>query len=303
MAVGKASTMFAATIAVVSLLPASFDYSLASLLFIPGVAAVMFLWFAGAYLLLTLSGAVALLGTAALDLNRGLFLLIGFFLPALLVTWTQWKGYGLSLTMALGILPVALAIGSAFHLFQELFRLITAGFAQVAARPEVVRMYSARDYEALLRYVDWMTNTVMTLFPALLLAFHSVLLFSGIVIGVYIIRRNNIFARGIRDVAFWKVSEWVLVPLGLAIIFVLTKAESLAFIGWNVLFLLSILYSICGLSFVEYQMRRRRFPLSVKVLVYLFLFLTQFVAAVVLPLLALFDSKFDFRRVRARQIG
>jgi uncharacterized protein YybS (DUF2232 family) len=108
---------------------------------------------------------------------------------------------------------------------------------------------------------------------------------------------------GIRNFPLWKPAEALIIPLGIAGIFVLTEESTLSMIGWNLLFVLFCLYTIFGLSFIEFQMRRRSFPTGIKVAVYLFLFLTQFVAAVVLPLIALFDSKFDFRKVRAKQIG
>jgi hypothetical protein len=50
-------------------------------------------------------------------------------------------------------------------------------------------------------------------------------------------------------------------------------------------------------------MRTRGFPLPVKIVIYLFLFIAQVIAAIVLPLIALFDAKFDFRKIRAKQLG
>ncbi len=300
----RPETRYAASLAIIALFPASVDYSLAMLLFIGGIAAVLILWYQKAYLLLGLSLVSSTLATTLIfGISKGLFLMIGFAFPALTIALLRRRGWGMAATLGIALLPPVVAMVISYPFWRELVLFMTDELKLTAASSEFTRIYSSAELKLFVDYVNWMADTLLVLFPSLLISLTTAILGVGTLLGNYLIRRSGMFAVPVRSFILWKAPEAILIPMALAVIFVLTEVEILAIIGWNVLFVTFLLYSVCGLSLLEYLVRRFKVPLPVKVLVYLVLFLTQVVAAVGLPLAALFDSHFDFRRVRAKQIG
>jgi uncharacterized protein YybS (DUF2232 family) len=127
--------------------------------------------------------------------------------------------------------------------------------------------------------------------------------FIGGLIGEYFIVRSGIYIKRVPSFAHWKGSEWLIVALGVAAIMILSGMHWLEVIGWNCLIVLLVLFSVFGISLLEFYMRRAHLALGVRILVYLVLFILQFIAGVLLPLAALFDAKYDFRKIRAKRFG
>lgn len=295
---------YAAALVVMALIPACLNYSLVTLLFIPAIAAVLFLWFTRSYLLMAVSLAATLIAATILfGYVTGLLLMIGFAMPALTISLLMKRNHGLVRSGSAALLPPLLGLGLSYSTVREAMLLVTTEFNRAASDPRVAGLYSVADHDLLIRYVNWVSGAVITLLPALLLTMVAAIIFAGGILGIVLIRRQGMFIYGIEDFAMWKLPEWLLLPLAGSVILLLTDQSLLVAMGWNVLFLLYLLYSICGLSLTEYLMRRWKLTLPLKLLVYVVLFLTQIFAAVLLPLAALFDSHFDFRRVRAKLIG
>jgi hypothetical protein len=295
---------YAAALVILALYPACVNYSLAFLLFIPGIAAVIFLWLLNDYvrllpaMLLTLAATFLTFGYIV-----GLFLLIGFAVPALMEAFMLKRSLGLAKSGLVAMIAPITALALSYPIMREATDIVSAELNRMVADPKFAGLYSAADHELLVEYVKWMTGTIELLLPAILLSFVATIIFAGGILGILLARRKGIFVFGIRNVAMWKLPEWPLFPLAVAAILVLTQATAATVIGWNVLFLLFLLYSLAGLSLAEYLMRHWKLSTPLKILFYVALFLTQVVAAVVLPLAALFDSHFDFRRVRAKRLG
>lgn len=300
----RPESRYAAALVVIALFPACANFSLATLLFIPGIAAVIYLWFLKSHLLLMAALAISLAATfLVFGFGGGLFLMIGFAAPALLSATMQQRGHGLVRSGFVAMLPPLMALAASYRLLFEATDLVSAELKRMVASPEFAGLNTAADHHLLIEYVNWMTNTIVTLLPSILVATVSFVILAGGALGILLVRRQGIFAFGIKSFTMWKLPEWTLIPLAVAVLFILVEVNTLVIIGWNVLFLLFLLYSLCGLSLVEFLMRRHKLPRAIKVLIYVVLFFTQVIAGVLLPLAALFDSHFDFRRARAKQIG
>lgn len=300
---GRALT-FAAAGVIALIFPVAVLVPLLNLLLIAGFAAVHYLWLARRWTWLI----QALLAAVALTWAWGgppyaLGLIIVVLIPGLLMTTLRYHRRGLALALlGAGSLPLLLML--AFH---GPFTTLIASFGDqlkaVMQSPLAAQIYSPTDYQKAILYTTLLADNAVYYLPATLLASLLFVLAAGALLGEFLVQRQGIFVYKVPPFSLWKLDEWMVVPVGLAIILVLTKEHLLAVIGWNALLLLFLVFSIFGLAFVEYQMRVRGFPTAVKVVLYLFLFLLQFIAAILLPLIALFDAKFDFRKIRAKQLG
>jgi uncharacterized protein YybS (DUF2232 family) len=300
----RPESRIAAVLLIIALFPASFNLSLVGFMFIPGIAAVIYLWFIGSYAVLIGAIVVSVLAAATVfGYFEGFYMLIGFAIPAVTLASLLERRQGLVKSgLAAMIAPIA-ALAVNHPTLRRLIEFVTTELQRTMTDPELAAIYSVADYELIVRYLNWMVEAMQTLMPSILLISVATILFAGGVLGIMLVRKQDIFVYGFRNFSRWKIPEWMLAPLALSVVLLLTDVAVLGLIGWNLLFLLFLLYSICGLSVVEYLMRRKKFSLSIRILVYLALFLAQIFAAAVLPLIALFDSHFDYRRLRAKQIG
>lgn len=295
---------YAAALVILALYPACVNYSLAFLLFIPGIAAVIFLWLLNDYARLFPAMILALAATfLTFGYIAGLFLMIGFAVPAFMEAFMLKRSLGLAKSGLVAMIAPVTAVALSYPIMRKATQIVSAELTRMVSAPKFAGLYSAADHQLLVEYVKWMTETIALLLPAILLAFVATIVFAGGILGILLVRRKGVFVFGIRDMAMWKLPEWLLFPLAAAAILVLTQAGTATVIGWNVLLLLFLLYSLAGLSLAEYMLRHWKLSTPLKILFYVALFLTQIVAAVVLPLAALFDSRFDFRRVRAKRLG
>ncbi len=284
--------------------PLSVLVPLLNLLMVFGIAAVYYLWFARSWSWLIQGVAAALALTWALGgAARAVILMIIVMIPGLLMTTLRHKRRGLSTALlAAGAIPVLLAVAFS-GVTGELVATFGDQLRAIVQSPQMAQLYSPADYQRAAAYVEVMASNARYYLPATLIAMLVFVNAAGALLGEFMAVRSGYNAFRIPSFAQWKLDEWMVIPVGLAIIAVLSSQEAMVIIGWNALLLLFLIYSVFGLSFLEYQMRTRGFPTPIKVVTYVFLFLTQLVAAVILPLIALFDAKFDFRKIRAKQLG
>ncbi len=301
---GERAMVFTAAGVTALAFPLSVLAPLVNLLMIFGIAAVYYLWFARSWSWLIQSVAAALALTWALGgATRAVILMILVMIPGLMMTALRHKRRGLSTALlAAGTIPVLLAVAFS-GVTGELITTFGDQFRAMVQSPQMAQIYPPADYQRVVEYVEAMASNARYYLPATLLAMLVFVNVAGAMLGEFMAVRSGYNVHRIPPFAQWKLDEWMVIPVGLAIIAVLSNQEALTVAGWNALLVLFLVYSVFGLSFLEYQMRTRGFPTPVKVVIYVFLSLTQLVAAVVLPLIALFDAKFDFRKIRAKQLG
>lgn len=269
-----------------------------------GLIGVHYLWYARQYWLLALSMTLALVGTLMWrGTPAGVVLITGMAIPAMVMAIVRGKGYGTATAVAAGVLFPVSAIAINYGFFASMLQFLSVELKRMALTAQMPGVYTVQQQGLILDTMNRLADKLPYYFPAAILLLIVALFSVSLLVGNYLVRAVGIFARPISEFALWKLPEWLVIPLGVAVILVLTNHSALAIIGWNALLFFAALYSICGLSLVEYVLRTRRFPTAAKIAIYLFLFLTQVVAGIVLPLVALLDSKFDFRKIRAKQLG
>ena len=112
-------------------------------------------------------------------------------------------------------------------------------------------------------------------------------------------RQNIVFPEFIN----WKM-PFVLTPFLVAVIIMrLFGNDLIILIADNLLLILAVFYAITGIALIEFYMKRFRFAILSRVLVYLLFLLTHVVGFALLTLLGFIDSFFDWRRKYPLPLG
>jgi len=122
--------------------------------------------------------------------------------------------------------------------------------------------------------------------------------FAGMMIG-----KDGGFYRQLRDFRHWKAGLVSMIVLAVSLLIWIVDFKPLQHPIENVLFLLGVVYMICGFSVIEYYLRKRRVHTALRVVTYILLILSGWFGGGLAAALGLVDSHFDFRRVKAREIG
>lgn len=301
---GRPEAKFAAALVVVALAPAAKILPLALLLHIPAIGALLYLWYRRQYLIAGLAMLTTLIITGFwLGWSYSIFLACSFVLPGTGLAMLQQRRRSLVQSVALATLAPAVALVATYRYWSEALQLFNSEIKLWATNPEFGVAQGWAGSPEHLAQIEWLADKVTLLFPALVLIFVAALIFGGALLGYLLSRETRVYRTPPIRYVLWKMPEWSLAPLALAVVLLLFEQSVLSLLGWNLLLVMFVLYSLCGLALLEYLLRHYRLRGSLKALVYLVLFLTQVVAGVLLPLVAIFDSHFDFRRVRAKRIG
>jgi uncharacterized protein YybS (DUF2232 family) len=118
----------------------------------------------------------------------------------------------------------------------------------------------------------------------------------------YYTRRDSYFP-GFGPFIYWKMPEKVLYGLGAFLVIRLIAEGTLKIAADNAIFILLTIYAVCGLALIEHLLRRMRLPMLVRAIFYVGLLLMQVPGLVITSGAGLFDSYFDFRKVRAHTLG
>lgn len=163
--------------------------------------------------------------------------------------------------------------------------------------------YGAETMADVLDKVGVVAALMRRLLPGIMILSGLGQLFIGFMaVDLYYTRRDRYFP-GFGPFTFWKMPEGLVYLLGLALAIRLTAhGPGLAVVD-NVLLILAVAYAVCGLALMETLLRRLQLPLLVKIIFYVGLLLMQVPGMIIMALLGLFDSYFDFRRVRAHTLG
>lgn len=177
-----------------------------------------------------------------------------------------------------------------------------------SAGQTVAATLTTRGYtpEVINEWLDALSNTTVLierLLSGMLIMGNIVQLFIALLlVEVYYARRNSYFP-GFGPFIYWKVPEKLFYLLGVVLLARLLFNEEVRLVADNLLFMLSFIYAVGGLSLIEHLLRKLKLPLLVKILFYFGLLLMQLPGLIVACLAGLFDSYFDFRRVRAHSLG
>ncbi len=298
---GRPEAKLAAALIIVALAPAGKIPVLSLLLHIPAIGALLHLWYRRQYPLAGIAMVTLLfISVFWLGLGYSALLLCSYTLPATGIAVLRQHGRSLVHSVALATIFPAGALAATYGTWSGAMSLFATEMKLWAAGPEFA-IFQSSGVSA--TQIGGLVDTVVLLYPAVLLLTIGALLFGGALLGYQLSREAAVYRIPPLRFIWWKMPEWTLIPLALAVILVLLEQPVLKAIGWNSLLILFVLYSLCGLALLEYWLRRRALRPRLKFLVYLGIFLTQIVGAVLMPLAALFDTKFDFRRIRARRLG
>jgi len=164
------------------------------------------------------------------------------------------------------------------------------------------------DADTIDRFIDqarFMTRVLVRLLPAMMILSGIAQLFVAFLVTEWYYTRQDSYFPGFGPFVYWKVPEKALYLLGVVLIVRLTIGGTAQAAADNIAFMAMIIYVVCGLALIEYALRKLRLPAVVRVLFYLGMgvLLIQVFGLIVTAIAGMFDSYFDFRKVRARAIG
>ena len=136
------------------------------------------------------------------------------------------------------------------------------------------------------------------------MALHGVtLLFIGWLILKMVMDMMRKFHPGLGSFIYWKMPPLFIYIAGLFFLVRLIGPDLLKVIADNALLFLGFFYALFGFAVIEFFLKKVRLSLILKVLFYLGFVFLQLPGLIMAAMIGLFDSYFDFRKVRARMIG
>jgi uncharacterized protein YybS (DUF2232 family) len=166
----------------------------------------------------------------------------------------------------------------------------------------------ASDTKTINRFIDeaqFVTRVFVRLLPGMMILSGIMQLFIAFLAAEWYFTRRDGYFSGFGRFIYWKVPEKVLYFLGVVLIVRLSTGGAAEAAADNVAFVIMTAYSVCGLALIEFGLRKLRLSVAVRVLFYLGLgvLLIQVFGLIATAIAGMFDSYFDFRKVRARTIG
>jgi hypothetical protein len=173
--------------------------------------------------------------------------------------------------------------------------LITTTMGTQGYTPEMINELT----DSLARFKYWIIN----LLPGILIMSVIGQLFIAFILMEWYYTRRDSYFPGFGAFIYWKVPEKLLYLLGAVLAAALMVQGDMKIAAYNIIFILSFFYGVCGLALIEHLLRRLRLPLFIKIVFYLGLFLMQLPGLILASVAGLIDSHFDFRKVRAHSLG
>ncbi|MCK5125323.1 MAG: DUF2232 domain-containing protein [candidate division Zixibacteria bacterium] len=118
----------------------------------------------------------------------------------------------------------------------------------------------------------------------------------------YYMRRDSYFP-GFGNFTYWKTPEYLLYILGAGLLIRLFSGGYIEIAVDNFLLIFSVVYGVCGLSLLEYLLRKLKLPLYIKIVFYVGLTLSALGGYLITVIAGVFDSYFDYRKVKAHTLG
>ena len=163
--------------------------------------------------------------------------------------------------------------------------------------------FSPEEMNRLKESMESMFDLFYRFFPALVICWAAAMNIAAYYFAGMMIRKDGGFYRELRAFAQWKAGTINMVLLAVTLLLWLTGIESIKALTENMLFLLAVSYMVVGLALIEYYLGKKRIHPVLRIVFYLGLLLSGWIGGLLASGIGLVDSHFDFRRVRARQIG
>ena len=181
--------------------------------------------------------------------------------------------------------------------------VILGALNSVASWVESGKLFSADKDKELAGWVISTISILKRLMPALMvLAVITQLLLAWIVL-LIVIRSLGIYMPKVLSFYYWKMPDYYAFVTGVVILGRLAGTETMKLIADNILIFIGIFYAAFGFSLFEYYLKKIRLSLFLRILFYIGLVFLQLPGLMLAALAGLFDSYFDFRKVRARILG
>ncbi len=144
-----------------------------------------------------------------------------------------------------------------------------------------------------------MFETLRRLTPSLLILSSVGQLFLGWVGLMLVLKMLGRFQPVLISFAYWKMPYNYIYIVGIMVLLRLIGTEAMRVVADNVILFMAFFYALFGLSVFEYYLKKIKLSLLLRIIFYI-AFLPGALFAI---FIGLFDSYFDFRKVRARIIG
>ena len=240
------------------------------------------------------------------------FWVVLVFLPAGFMSGSIRRGFSAYKAQVLAILPVSILmlfylanVGGAATAWKEALGSMSAtviDFYREAVSalpsslsPEEVSMFKA--------FVKSLFDFFYRFFAGLIICWAAAMNIAAYYFAGMMIRKEGGFCRELRDFVLWKLGVASMILLAVALVFWVIGIEGTMPFADNLLFILGVSYMVVGLAVIEYYLKRRRIHAALRIAFYVMLFLSGWIGGLLAAVLGLVDSHFDFRRVRAQQIG
>ncbi|MBN2226836.1 MAG: DUF2232 domain-containing protein [candidate division Zixibacteria bacterium] len=155
-------------------------------------------------------------------------------------------------------------------------------------------------------FVEAMGSTIALikrLMPALMTLSAVGQVFVGWVLLLVMLRRLGEFVPSVRDFIFWKMPDYYVFVTGAIVLFRLLGTDAMKIFADNFILFFGFFYALFGFSVFEFYLKKTRLSLFMRVLFYIGILLLQLPGLILAATVGLFDSYFDFRKVKARLIG
>jgi hypothetical protein len=140
-------------------------------------------------------------------------------------------------------------------------------------------------------------------FPGLVLIWAAAMNIASYFFAGRMLRKEGGFFRDVPSFGLWKAEFAVMAMLAAGLLLWISGLEVLRPLAENSLLVICVVYLVCGLSLAEFYLKRARLHPALRVAFYLMMLISGTVGGIALASMGLIDSHFDFRRVRAQQIG
>ncbi|MFH2037360.1 MAG: DUF2232 domain-containing protein, partial [Candidatus Zixiibacteriota bacterium] len=102
---------------------------------------------------------------------------------------------------------------------------------------------------------------------------------------------------------YWKMPYYYVYLLGFSIIIRLIGDNSMKIVADNMIFFIGFFYAAFGFALFEFYLKKIKLSRFMRILFYVGFIFLQLPGLIFAAIAGLFDSYFDFRKVRAKIIG
>ncbi len=221
-------------------------------------------------------------------------------IPAMLFGILISEGVNSGRAFMLATLTVA-AVALALFLAER--QLIFAGFDQAEKWIQSGLGTTAQNNQKIDEMFLSGLSILKRLLPAVLALSFIFQLFLGWLAVLIYMREIEEFMPPLQQFYFWKMPEYVIFGTGVFFMARLLGPELVKITADNLIFFIGFFYAVCGFSLFEFYLKKLRLSLFLRILFYIGILLLHIPGLILAALVGLFDSYFDFRKVRAKIIG